>query len=259
MKIGEEDYSGAEVRIAACCSKDPVLINYINQPGSDLHKDWTSRVFMLDRPVVTKEMRQVIKSFFIFPLFYGSYFKSIASDIWEEIKDIAEYRFLIDHLGKKGLGSAQKFMHYIEDIEQDFWKIFSVFKKFQLDSIDRYRLVGGVRYFTGFQRNGYLKKNQIINTEFQGLAAQCIMWSQVRINRFIKENRLKSRMCGQIYDSIIFYIQPEEQDFLLSNAKRISCIDIRDEWKWIIVPLEADFEVAKIDRPWIEKKLVEVR
>ena len=43
----EVDYSGLEVRIAACYHKDPVMLKYINT-GYDMHADMAAQIFMID-------------------------------------------------------------------------------------------------------------------------------------------------------------------------------------------------------------------
>jgi DNA polymerase I-like protein with 3'-5' exonuclease and polymerase domains len=44
----EVDYSGLEVRIAACYHKDPTMLRYIKDPTTDMHADMAAQIFMVD-------------------------------------------------------------------------------------------------------------------------------------------------------------------------------------------------------------------
>ena len=68
----EIDYSGLEVRIAACYHKDPTMLEYIRNPKSDMHGDMAKQIFLLND--FNKEthgvLRQAAKNVFVFPEFY---------------------------------------------------------------------------------------------------------------------------------------------------------------------------------------------
>ena len=44
----ELDYSGLEVRIAACYHKDKTMLRYIGDPHSDMHGDMAKQIFIID-------------------------------------------------------------------------------------------------------------------------------------------------------------------------------------------------------------------
>src|SRR5690606_20675796 len=66
----EIDYSGIEVRVAACYHKDPVMIEYINDPTKDMHRDMAAQCYLAPPEQVSKQMRYCGKNMYVFPQFY---------------------------------------------------------------------------------------------------------------------------------------------------------------------------------------------
>ena len=63
---------------------------------------------------------------------------------------------------------------------------------------------------------------------------------------------MKSKIVGQIHDSIIADVYlPELQDYL-NLAKQTMTKDLLDHWNWIIVPLDVEVEVG--EENWWNKK-----
>ena len=78
----EVDFSGLEVSIAACYHKDPVMMKYLTSDHSDMHGDMAQQIFLIkdfnrDLPE-HKNLRQAAKNGFVFPQFYGDYYKNNA-------------------------------------------------------------------------------------------------------------------------------------------------------------------------------------
>ena len=76
------------------------------------------------------------------------------------------------------------------------------------------------------------------------------------MNEISKKEKWGSKIIGQIYDSIVFDLVPDEQDHIIETVNRIGTKEIRKEFDWIIVPLSIDFEVTPIDGAWNEKEKV---
>jgi hypothetical protein len=47
-------------------------------------------------------------------------------------------------------------------------------------------------------------------------------------------------------------IYPPELNEIYEKLRQIMCEDIRKEWDWIIVPLDIEMKVSKIDGSWAE-------
>ena len=259
-KLCEVDYGSIEVRVAACSTQDPVLIKYINDPTSCMHRDQAKKIFkmtteqvMTDIEGASTNLRFYAKNQFVFPEFYGSWYKACATNIWENcIEFVVKGTKVKDHLGM----SYRQFENHVKKIEDEFWDRFTVFKKWQENTIKQYLKTGYVEMFFGHQRGGYLSKNKIINTPIQGTAFHLLLWSLIRLNEIRKEEKWKSRIIGQIHDSILLSVFPPEQEHILKTAQRVMCEDIRKENKWIIVPLTVDFEITEVDGSWYTKEKI---
>jgi uracil-DNA glycosylase family 4 len=259
-QLCEVDYGSIEVRVAACFTQDPVLVDYVNDPSTCMHRDQAKLIFkMTDKQVTTNvdgsstNLRFYAKNQFVFPEFYGSWYKACTANIWENCFGFSIDGVKVkDHVGM----SYQQFENHIKKVEDKFWKRFKVFKEWQESSIQKYKKRGYVEMFFGHRRGGYLTKNKIINTPIQGTAFHLLLWSLVRINEISKKEKWGTKIIGQIHDSILFDLRPEEKDHVFKTVKRVMCEDVREENPWIIVPLEVDFELTGIDRSWYEKKEV---
>ena len=66
----------------------------------------------------------------------------------------------------------------------------------------------------------------------------------------------KTKIVGQIHDSIVADVHKSELKDFLHLCRRIMIDDLRKEWKWIIVPLEIEAEVGETN--WFDKKEVDI-
>ena len=70
----------------------------------------------------------------------------------------------------------------------------------------------------------------------------------------MKENNFKTKAIGQIHDNKISDLAPEEKKDLFSIIRKIMTKDIREYWKWIIVPLDIEAEISEVNGNWNEMK-----
>ena len=131
----EMDYSGIEVRMAASITKDPVLLDYINDPTKDMHLDMAAECYYIKKSQVTEDMRYCGKNSFVFPEFYGAYYLDCARALWraiDEYKMEVEGNPLKEHLKRKGITKLGKcdrkqkpiegtFEYHIQQVERGFW------------------------------------------------------------------------------------------------------------------------------------------
>lgn len=266
----EVDYSGLEVRIAACYHKDPTMIKYIKD-GFDMHADMTKQIFMIDDFDKSRSdhsvLRGATKNGFVFPEFYGDYFKNCAEYMacewgglsrgrWKEGQgiDYAEGR-LSDHLLSVGLKSLDHFTNHVKAIEEDFWgRRFKVYARWKEKWWREYQKTGYVDLLTGFRCRGLMSKNDAINYPVQGAAFHCLLWALIKLDELMIRYGMNSRIIGQIHDAIIFDVYPPEMDELVKLVKDVTTVMLTKAWDWIIVPLEVDFEVCDVDASWADKK-----
>jgi len=263
-QIMEIDFASLEVRIMACYTNDPVLMSYINDPTTDMHRDQAIDILHLPPEEVTKDLRFHTKNSIVFAFFYGSYYKPCAEGFWKNIKGLTTKSGIdiYDHLKSKGLdyykpammGDPSPFEIHLQQIEKKFWKKYQVTKEWTEYEENFYLRHGYVELKTGFRRGGYLRKNQITNTPVQGSAFHCLLWSLIELNKELKKKQFKTKIIGQIHDSIVLDVIPEEAKEVSNLAREIMTVRLRQAWDWITVPLDIEIEMTPIDGAWLEKK-----
>ncbi len=249
-RIVEIDYSSLEVRIAACYNKDENLIAYILDPASCMHYDQASIIFKKDRSDITKDERGIAKNMWVFPLFYGSYYKNCAMDIWEKI-DKATRR----HLRKKGIKSYQAFEAHLKVAEDIFWNDrFFGYAKWKNTYWKKFLRKGYIDSLTGFKYSGNLDKKQACNYPVQGSGSHVLIWSLNKIHKYLKDGDYNTTIIGQVHDSIVFDFDPAEWEELYPIINRIMTLDVREHWPWIVVPLKVEADLYDIDGNWFDIK-----
>ena len=268
----EIDYGSIEVRVAACYHKDPVMLEYIHDTSKDMHRDMASQIYCCEPGQVSKKMRYAAKNQFVFPQFYGSYWAQCAPALWDFIAKfslavddkIPVKRWLRDH-GIKRLGEVPNhgdpckgtFYRHVQEVERDFWgRRFRVYDQWKKDWYSAYLRDGGFTSLTGFRIDGMMSRNDVINYGIQGSAFHCLLWSLIRLQREIRRRKMKTKIVGQIHDSLLADVPEDELDDWLALAKEVMTEEIRREWGWIIVPLTIEAEVGR--RSWHDKKPVEI-
>ena len=271
--IVEIDYSGIEVRIAACYHKDPSMISYINDPTKDMHRDSAADCFKCTPEEVSKEMRYCGKNMFVFPQFYGDYYVNNARALWESIDkmnhqiDGVPLKTYLKNKGIRSLGNCNPkeppkpgtFEHHIRKVERNFWeKRFRVYDKWKKDWWNQYQRDGGFSTLTGFRIDGVYGRNDVINYPVQGSAFHCLLRSLIDLNKWLKKSKMKSLIVGQIHDSIVADVHTDELEDYLYTAKKIMTQKVKKKWNWISVPLEVEAEATPKNGTWHEKKEKEI-
>ena len=276
-RLVEIDYGSLEVRVATCYHKDPNMIEEINDPKKDMHRDMTAKCFKCKPEQVTKVMRDYGKNMFVFPEFYGSFWRDCAENLWEATTrmklELTDGTPVKEHLRKKGIKSIGEteshydtgriepksgFYKHISEVEYLLWERFPVYKQWRVDWWEEYLKNKEFTSFTGFTYRGYMQRNDVVNYAVQGAAFHCLLWSMIQINQEIKQRKMKAKIVGQIHDSIIADVPEYEVDEYLILAEEIMCHRLLEEWSWIIVPLEIEAEVTPIGGSWFDKKEVPI-
>lgn len=273
----EVDFKGIEVCVAACYNHDPVLINYIKDPSTDMHRDTAMQLFGLTREQVDrKTTRDWSKNRFVFPQFYGSVYFQCAPHLWEAA---SQTKFKIPgsevsikkHLRRQGItelgdckpGESPRegtFEYRVKEVETDFWQNrFKVYTEWKQRWWDAYLKAGEFITLTGFRigpigKKGMLARNDALNYPIQGSAFHCLLWTLIRLQRWIEKYKLETRIVGQIHDSVIADVPEDElQDYLDTATDLISRL-LPKAWKWINVPMNAEAEVCPPGESWFTKK-----
>lgn len=233
-RIATVDYGSHEVRIIASYFKDPVLINEV-KTGHDFHGDF-AKALKLDEQRPWKEARYDSKNAFVFPMFYGSWYESIARDLRSRGYEITDSQ--------------------VQSVEKMFWNKYAVTKENQQKLIDFYQTHGYIELCWGHRRRGIISRNQIANSCVQGTAFHCLLWSLNRINKLRRLEGWKSYIPAQIHDELFCYVHESETKYFVETVTRIMQEEIVAENDFILVPLLAEWSFCDLGQPWYTKKSV---
>ncbi len=281
----EIDFSGTEVRIAACYHKDPTMLDYLEDKSKDMHRDTAVQIYGLPDDLFDKTkksgdeeamkklkaIRHCAKNMFVFPEFYGSVWFQTAPELWNACKqmnlELPDGTSLRKHLKRQGiteLGTCEAgsdaengtFAAHVQEMERDFWENrFPVYSEWKREWYALYKKRGWMRTKNGFILQGYLKRNQVINYPVQGPAFHCLLWSLIELQlRELPKRLPKVKLVGQIHDSMLFNVPKNMVDDLIRLAEKVMTVKLRKAWPWIITPMEIEADVTPVGGSWFDKK-----
>ncbi len=275
-QILEIDFSGIEVCSATFYHKDPAMIKYIIDPTTDMHGDMAQQIFFIDKInkkiPVHKHLRGAAKNGFVFPQFYGDYYKGnlVSLSDWGELPVKGKYTdsmgiqmgdggTLGAHLKKNGLRSAEDFTDHLQKIERHFWEVrFPVYDAWKKKWFKKYQQNGYFDMLSGFRCYGIMNRKEVCNWPAQGTAFHCLLWCFIRIDEIMQEEKWQTKLIGQIHDSMVFDIYPPELDHVLKTVRRVTEVELLEHWKWINVPMTIEAELCQVDESWYHKKEIKL-
>ncbi len=199
------DYSQIELRIMAAFAKDESMIEAFNQ-GRDIHATTAAKVFNVSLDEVTSEMRRKAKTV-NFGIIYGVSAFGLAEQIGVSRTEAKE---LID----------------------SYWREFPSIKKYMNDAVINARdnhyvetIMGRRRYLRDINsqnmvERGFAERNAV-NAPIQGSAADMIKVAMIKINDYIKENKLQSRMILTVHDELVFDAHKSEVELLKEKVHEL--------------------------------------
>ena len=275
-QLMEVDFGSLEVRIAACYHQDPTMLKYIEDKSTDMHGDMAEQIFMVDK--INKKipehatLRAAAKNGFVFPQFYGDYYKNNALSMAGDWGGLPDGRWkpgqgmvmpgdetLGGHLIDCGIKSMSDFIEHIKGIEDHFWnERFPVYRDWKEKWWKEYQKKGYISMLTGFRCSGLMGKNDAINYPVQGAAFHCLLWSFIRLDQLIMEQGLNTRLIGQIHDAVVLDVDPKELTIVKHMVKDVTTRELPENWKWINVPLEVDADIAGVDKSWADMEFLKL-
>jgi DNA polymerase I-like protein with 3'-5' exonuclease and polymerase domains len=270
----EADFKSLEIIGAACVSQDPNLLNYLRS-GGDMHKDIAKELFFVPDDKTGEEgfsyLRSCVKNAFVFPQFYGSYYFNNARNVCKWLQ-LPQKRFapgkgvkfgegtIADHLRSvrtgrfpKGVRNFDDLVRHIEDMEQDLWvNRFPTHARWKQKIWEEYRKKGYIESLTGFRFSGLMEPKDTYNYPIQSICFHILLKSLIKADFKMEVEKWNTKIIGQIHDSLFLDVPPNEFDYVIDTIHRITTKRIPNEWPWIIVPLNIDFEASEIDGSWAD-------
>ena len=198
------DYSQIEMRILAHLAQDQKLLEAFAS-GEDLHSTVASLVFGVKPTEVDPEMRRQIKA-----MSYGLAYGLSAFGLSQQL-DITpgEASALLDNYYKRFGGIRD----YLATVVVEAKKVGYT-----------ETLLGRRRYLPDLQNENKFKREiaerAALNAPIQGTAADIIKLAMLRVDKAMREAKLKSRLLLQIHDELLFEYVDSELDQLIELVKR---------------------------------------
>jgi len=255
----ESDFKSAEVTNAGQLTLDPVLLDYLRDLTTDMHRDEAIGMFRLEdvRELMTekemKKLRDVVKNNWTFPLFYGSTHKAAGPNMWALIQDLTVCgKPVTNHMG---CGTLEEFVVHAEYREEVFWNKFNGVRTWQKNLVGQYKEVGYIETPLGFRFSGEMEPTNIYNYPIQGTTFHLLLWTLCRMNEERKRRGWKSYPLIQIHDSILWNIYPPELKEVVQVTDEVITKRMQATFKsWMVLPMGADYGICKVNEPLALKK-----
>jgi DNA polymerase-1 len=192
------DYSQIEMRIMAHLSEDALLTEAFRS-GRDFHSVTAARVFEVEPSEVTAEMRAKIKA-----MNYGLAYGLSAFGLGQQLKiEPSEARVLMD----------------------EYFETFGGIRDYLSGVVDEARRSGFTETILGRRRylpdltsdnrqRREMAERMALNAPIQGSAADIIKVAMLRVDRALKESKLRSRMLLQVHDELVLEVAAGEAEAL---------------------------------------------
>lgn len=223
------DYSQVEARLFAAYAKDLDMLRVIDE-GGDLHGLNATKIFQITSadvpPDVWKEMRQLAKKA-NFSIMYGGGADTLENTLrTEPVGETADGRdrYLTNDeaceiyyklTGKEMYGDPIRLL--AEALLETYHREIPSVRRFSNSCGVRIKSRGYVTTLMGRRRR--LTSDEVYkagNSVIQGSAADLIKWAMIRVDDFLKEEKLAAKMVLVVHDEIIFDL-PEREVLVLSK------------------------------------------
>ena len=203
-RIVSADYSQIELRLMAAFSGDEAMLAAFRS-GADIHRETAARVYGVMPAFVTDEQRSKCKMV-NFGIIYG--------------------------ISAFGLSQRLKVpRREAEGLIESYFRLYPGVRDFMSAAVAKAREKGYAETMLGRRRtlrdidsrNATVRgaaERDAINTPIQGSAADLIKIAMVRVDRALKERRLRAKMVLQIHDELVFDVPEEEVDEVVELALR---------------------------------------
>ncbi len=222
------DYSQIELRLMASFAEDPTMIEaFRNQ--RDIHTATAAKIFKVGIEEVTSQMRRSAKTA-NFGIIYGVSAMGLGQRL--NIKT-TEAKKLIDSYFEE-FSSIKNYMDKIVNEARDNESVQTL--------LGRKRPLRDINSRNMTQR-GFAERNAV-NMPIQGTAADIIKLAMVKVQEYLEENNLQTKMILQVHDELIFDVPKSELEIVKPKI-----MEIMSKTYQIDVPLDVE---AGIGQNWLE-------
>ncbi len=228
------DYSQIELRIMAHMTEDPLLMDAFEK-GEDIHTRTAAEVFGVLPEQVTPHHRRAAKVV-NFGILYGLSDFGLARDIGMERETARQF---IETYFRK-YGRVREFLEGIKWQARDQGYVETL--------LHRRRYIQDIRSPNRQLREA--AERVAVNMPIQGSAADIMKLAMIRLERFLRDQGLASRMILTVHDELVFEIPPGERDRLVEIVPELMA-----SVYVLKVPMQVDL---KIGANWQDMERVRV-
>lgn len=192
------DYSQIELRLLAHFTEDEGLLSAFEQ-GVDIHTYTASQLFGVTMDKVTDEMRRKAKVV-NFGIVYGQQAFGLSQELLISMKDAADF---IDAYYKR-YPRVKNFVEHVKHLARQTGKAVTM--------TGRERLIPEIN-----STNQTLRaqaERLAINTPLQGTAADLIKIAMLRVDEWMRHEKIQTKMIMQIHDELLFEAPQDEISLL---------------------------------------------
>ncbi|MBM6841806.1 DNA polymerase I [[Clostridium] spiroforme] len=224
------DYSQIELRVLAHLAQVKSLIQAFNE-DKDIHAHTASVVFGVTENEVTPLMRRNAKAV-NFGIIYGMSDFGLSEQLGVSVKEAKDF--------------IEKYFQQYQEIKTYMNQCIAFGKEngYVATVLNRKRYIPEINEKNRMRQE--FGKRLAMNSPIQGSAADIIKLAMIKVDRLLKENRLKSKMILQVHDELIFDVYKEELTTVMELVKKGM-----EEAYQLSVELKADGGYAK---NWYELK-----
>lgn len=225
----QADFSQLEVRLLGICAQEPE-IHHVYEEKLDIHSYTASKIF--DKPLeeVTKRERTEGKRT-NFGILYGIGPKKLAL----EINNTPDYARDLLNQTMRAYPKIQDFLKQCHNEARNNKRIVSP--------------SGRVRRLPDIESRDTLRRlraeRQAANFFIASLGADITMDSMTALDRQVQKLKLRSLVIGQIHDSIIVDVHPDETDQIVKLVEWAMYERTHEVMPWLSIPLLVDMEKGK--------------
>lgn len=202
--IVSADYSQIELRIMAHLSGDKNLLDAFHQ-GADIHRATAAEIFGITPIEVSADQRRYAKTI-NFGLIYGMSAFGVASNLGISRTDAQNY---INRYFERYPGVAD----YMERTRQQ------AIEQGYVETVFGRRLWLPEIYTKGPRRQA--AERAAINAPMQGTAADIIKLAMIAVDRWLREDKLQSRLIMQVHDELILEVPEEERPIVIQHLPEL--------------------------------------
>ena len=249
-KLLSFDYSQAELRIAAFLASDEKLLG-IFKKGEDVHTAVAAEVFNVPLDKVDKEMRRRAKVI-NFGIMYGMGVSALRVNLSSGPTIITKA-----HPAYTGLVSREEAQKYLDEYFKKFSGLARFLKNIKIEAEQKgytETLFGRRRYFEGLRSKipfiRAMAERMAINAPIQGTEADLVKLAMIKIDDFLKEEKLLDRvkLILQIHDELVYEADENIAKEIAPKIEKImeSVISLKDS-KGVIMDAS-----SKMGKNWKE-------